>query len=82
MTNIDKLFRCCIYHLSFVLTVRETCSASWLASHSSTAPDMFAVIGKVSVDTVMNRELGHTEMLELQIKVREVWSCSITNLGK
>ena len=49
-----------MYHLSFVLTVRETCSASWLASHSSTAPDMFAVIGKVSVDTVMNRELGHT----------------------
>ena len=40
--------------------MRETCSASWLASHSSTAPDMLAVIGKVSVDTVMNRERGHT----------------------
>ena len=58
-----------MYHLSRVLTVRETSSASWLASHSSTSPDMLAVIGKVSVDTVMNRELR--QHIELQTKVRE-----------
>ena len=52
-----------------MLTVRETSSASWLASHSSTSPDMLAVIGKVSVDTVMNRELR--QHIELQTKVRK-----------
>ena len=42
-----------MYHLSFVLTVRETCSASWLASHSRLSPVMLAETGKVRVETVM-----------------------------